>query len=109
MSRSIRLHAVLTIGLIVSAVPASAAPPLFERYSEYRILDASGRISPRAATDASGRVALRPAYSPPLLMRGRPLYLSGYAGATYGRDRYAPPVPTGYHTHGGLGLFGHGH
>jgi hypothetical protein len=92
---------VSVLALVVSAVPARVAPaqpPLLERLAEYRVVDASGRIAPRAVAAGPGRVALRPAYPPPLLLRGRPYYFSGYYGATYG-----PLVPTGYwpgHGHG---------
>ena len=74
---------------------AWAQAPLRERLGSYRILDASGRIAPKvpAVADGQGRVALRPAYPPPLLLRGRPSYLGGYAGTYYGPGRpHRPPL-----------------
>lgn len=100
----------LVFGLIVFsafalASRASAAPRLFERFGQYRIVDASGRIEPRGVSGTSDRVALRPAYPPPWLLRGRPLTLSSYAGATYGPRRPAGPLsPTTHH----VGHHGHG-
>jgi hypothetical protein len=81
--------------LVLALVPASlapAAPPLIEGFNQYRIVDASGRVAPRTDLPAAGRVALRPTFSPPLLLRGRPWYLSGYAGATYGPVAPIEPV-----------------
>jgi hypothetical protein len=78
--------------LLVSVAPsgrARAQATLRERLGSYRIMDASGRITPRTpvVADGQGRVALRPAYPPPLLLRGRPSYLAGYAGTYYGPGR----------------------
>jgi hypothetical protein len=105
--RRTRAAVLIAIAALVAPVArqATAAPPWLERLREYRIVDASGRITPRAVSDASGRVVLRPANPPPILMRGRPFYLSGYAGARYGPA--APLSPTGYHA--GPSAGGHGH
>jgi len=56
-----------------------------------------GLFGPRSTPD--GRVALRPAFPPP--GRTKPLYLSGYAGATYAPLRpYNPTSYTAGHGHG---------
>ncbi len=87
---------------------AVAAPPWLERLGEYRIVDASGRVAPRSETDATGRIAYKPAYAPPPLLRARPFYASGYAGAAYGRNaRRAPLEPTGYYAGEGRKACGH--
>jgi hypothetical protein len=103
-TRAAVLTALLLALAPAAARPATAAPPWLERLRGYRILDASGRITPRAVADGSGRVVLRPANPPSILMRGRPFYLSGYAGARYGPA--APLSPTGYHAPAAVG---HGH
>jgi hypothetical protein len=111
-----RLVAITALWLLLILVPAgraqSAPPWWLEGLGQYRIVDASGRIAYRPSTDASLRVAYRPAYPPSPLLRGRPLYLSGYAGATYGPGRpvgaYVLPIGgrIGSGQPGG-GLFGH--
>ncbi len=73
---------------------ATAAPYWLEGLRDYRVLDASGRVAPRIDPGAAGRNAYRPVFSPPPLMRARPFYPSGYAGARYGRGRTLNP--TGY-------------
>jgi hypothetical protein len=104
---------VLTILTIVAAWPAPvalAAPPWLEGLGSYRIMDASGRIAPRTEVTPGGRVALRPAYAPNLLLRGRPYYLSGYAGAVYGRQAGQRGLDaTGYHVQQGGHAHGHTH
>lgn len=108
MSRSrIALLSALTIWM--AALPASAAPPIFGGLGQYRIVDASGRITPRAASDASGRVVMRPATPPPLMLRAKPYFLSGYAGAAYGPRN--PGYPATYHEATGrrFAHFWHGH
>lgn len=101
-----RLLAVLasTLGPFLAAStepPAAAAPPWLEGLGQYRIVDASGRIAPRTDPAAPGRVVLRPAYPPSPLLRGNPLFLSGYAGATYGPRRLeAPYAATSYRAGG---------
>ena len=87
------------LALLWFAGSARSQPPLGQRLGEYRILDASGRIAPRSLTDASGRTALRPAYAPHWLLRARPMYLSGYAGATYGPQRPRAPLTPTEHLH----------
>jgi hypothetical protein len=92
---------------LVAANFATAAPPAFERWRQYRILDASGRVAPLAVSDASGRVAMRPTYAPPPLLRAKRFYLSGYAGASYAPRR--PLNPTSYRVEGRFGPLWHGH
>jgi hypothetical protein len=102
----------LTMTLMLALMPASlatAAPPLIEGFNQFRIVDASGRVAPRTDLAASGRVALRPTFSPPLLLRGRPWYLSGYAGATYGPVASVEPLaPTTRRVVTGRWRLGHG-
>ncbi len=108
----------LTRRQVLAAIPAlvcllpiptvQAAPPWLTGLGDYRIVDASGRITPKAVADASGRVALKPANPPSFLLRGRPFYASGYAGAVYGPGvRRAPLQPTGYYAGAGRKPCGH--
>ena len=98
--------ATLALGLIVTTLTGvQAAPPLIEGARNFRIVDASGRIAPRTDFGPSDRVALRPSHAPPpLLLRSKLLYLSGYPGATYGPA--LPPNPTSRRI--GHGFFRHG-
>ena len=112
LTAAVGLAAAFGVGL-ADAPRAAAAPPLIEGLGQYRVLDASGRVAPMVPTDAAGRIALRPAVAPGVLLRGRPIYLSGYAGQTYDRNpATAAPVPTGYygrpHPGGLFGRFWHG-
>ena len=92
MTRTLALI-VLTALAIVPETPAAAAPPWLTGYSQYRIVDASGRVAPRLERAGVGRdrVALRPV-PPPLLLRARPFYLSGYVGGNYGPGRGRTPI-----------------
>ena len=108
MTRATRrlLIPVLTALLhVVSAGLVSAAPPWLERLGDYRIVDASGRITPLTDPNLTGRLAYKPAYAPSPLLRARPFYPSGYAGARYGRG--ATQNPTGFYAGEGRKACGH--
>ncbi len=74
--------------VLAAALPARALPPWLERYREYRVEDASGRITPRVETTPSGRVAMKPVYSPPIFMTPRGFTLKGYPGTNYDQRGY---------------------
>lgn len=109
MTRRLLIPALPALLSLVSAHPTHAAPPWLERLSDYRVVDASGRIAPMTATDATGRIVQRPTYAPPPpLLRARPFYASGYAGAIYGRNRRPATLePTGYYAGAGPKACGH--
>lgn len=87
-----------TMLAIALAAPIPAAPPLLEGLGSYRIVDASGAIAPRVDVSGADRVTLRPAYPPSPLLRARPMFVSGYAGAYYGPPRTPQLLaPTGYY------------
>lgn len=92
---------------LAAAGPAGAAPPWLERLGSYRVLDASGRIAPNTGPTRFGRVAMRPAGPPPLLFRARPMFLSGYAGASYAPARAGGPYNTTGHVHPHGAVGGH--
>ena len=94
MPRRPRLTRSLLLSMLLAVVPACSASAGHKW----------GR-APATAADGSGRVAYRPAYP---LARTRALYLSGYAGATYGPGGPGGPLsPTGFV--GRLRRPGHGH
>ena len=101
MSRLYRPIAFALLLAATSTATAQAAPPWLEGFRAYRVVDASGRTVPRIDANGLGRSALRPTYPTNPLLRARPMYLSGYAGATYGPRRGYDP--TSYHSHS------HGH
>ena len=99
LRRSIALAVVLA-----GAATAQAAPPWLEGWRAVRVVDASGRTVPRVDPNANDarRITLRPNYAANLLLLAKPMYLAGYAGATYGPRRGYDP--TSYssraHAHG---------
>ncbi len=107
MSRRLLSVVALSLPIVLSAATAQAAPPWWEGYGQYRIVDASGKVAQRGAGGPGDRVVMRPSGPLPFLLRSRPYYLSGYAGATY--DTCAPPRPAPRQArvpYSGLGLFG---
>ncbi len=106
MSRRLLSVVSLTLLALLAASSAQAAPPWLERYRQYRVVDASGRIAPRPVGVAGDRVVMRPAGPVPFLFRSRPYNLAGYAGAVY-PDRMLAPTSHHVLTHGhGLGTYG---
>jgi hypothetical protein len=94
-----RLASAFLLALLINAAspaPLQAAPPWLQGLGQYRIVDASGRITPRANADASGRIAYRPAYPMSPLLRAKTFNYTGYPGANYGPSRRGFVEPSRY-------------
>lgn len=79
-----------------SLAPAHAAPPWLQGFGQYRVVDASGRITPRANADPSSRIAFRPAYPMSPLLRAKTFNYTGYPGSNYSSSRRGLTEPSGY-------------